>query len=126
MRRFGKFVASAIVSVSLIASSTVADASTRAPAPVQTNAWMTLSMLAPSGTTFAATTAAAAAQPAAPTCPDGTTVPETGTCAALPASYAGPTTPPIPVLLIWAAVLGTMVYLATKNHHLHPKANSPA
>jgi hypothetical protein len=35
-------------------------------------------------------------------------------------------TPPIPVLAIWAAVLGVMVYIATKNDNRPLIPNSPA
>jgi hypothetical protein len=30
------------------------------------------------------------------------------------------------VIILWLAVLGTMVYIATKNNHHHPVPNSPA
>ena len=131
MPRYGKIVASAAVSLSLIATSTAAVASTATPAAPSSNAWLALSALTPSGSALLGTTGVAAAQPdsvppGSQTCPDGTVIPATATCAPPPGAYTGPTTPPIPVLLIRAAVLGTMVYLATKNHHLHPKPNSPA
>jgi hypothetical protein len=42
-----------------------------------------------------------------------------------PAEFAGPGFPPLPVVLIWLAVLGVDIYLLTKNHH-HGVPNSPA
>lgn len=115
MRRLGHFVASAMVSVALVASSTaaVAQASSLPPAP-STNAWMALSMLTPSGASVLNTTALAAAQP------DTTPPPPPP-----PPTYTGPGTPPIPVILVWLATLGVIIYIATKgNHSVH--SNSPA
>jgi len=131
MPPFTKWAASAAVSLSLVATSTVAVASTATPPAPSSNAWLALSALTPSGTAMLGTTGVAAAQPGTippgtQTCADGTVIPATANCAPPAGAYTGPSTPPIPVLLIWAAVLGTMVYLATKNHHLHPVPNSPA
>lgn len=108
MMRYPVWLAAA-VSLSLIGSAAVG--STRAPAPATgSDGWLTLSMLTPSGSAALAGTAAGAAQPDAVT---------------PPAAYARPGTPPIPVLLVWLGVLGTMVYIATKSSH-HRAPNSPA
>jgi len=131
MRGSGKLVASAVVAFSLIASSTAAVAST-APAPAPTSdGWVTLTALSPSGTALIDSAAVAAVQPdstippGTQTCPDGSVIPATATCGG-PGAYTGPSTPPIPVLLVWAAVLGAMIYILTKNNHHHPQPNSPA
>ena len=110
-----KLIVAAIVSASMIGSSTAAVAATPAPAPT-TSAWMTLSMLTPSGAAVLGSTGVAAAQPDTLPPPPP---PE-------PRTYTGPGTPPIPVMILWLAVLGTMVYIATKNNHHHPAPNSPA
>jgi hypothetical protein len=99
----------------LIASSTAAVASAPAPTPAPSaNGWLALSMLAPSGTALLESTGAAAAQPETPPPPPP------------PETYVGPSTPPIPVLLVWAAVLGVLIYIATKSNHHHAVPNSPA
>ena len=115
MRRLGHYVASALVSVSLIASSTAAAATTAPlPAAPSTNGWVALSMLTPSSAAVLGTTSLAAAQP------DTTPPPPPP-----PPAYAGPGTPPLPVILVWLATLGVIIYIATKsNHSVH--ANSPA
>ncbi|MGE5564185.1 MAG: hypothetical protein ACM3ZV_12905 [Bacillota bacterium] len=134
MPRLGRFVASALVSLSLVGSSTAAIAQT-APMPIGGDSWLTLSMLtaatqATSSSTVAASTAAVAAQPdstippGTQVCPDGAVIPATATCGG--PGYTGPSTPPVAVLAIWALVLGTMVYIVTKNNHSHPVPNSPA
>ena len=131
MNRLGKSVASAVVSLSLIGSSTAALAQAT-PAAAPTDYWLTFSMLTSSADTLAASTAAVAAQPdstippGTQTCPDGSVIPATATCAPPPGTYTGPSTPPVAVLAIWALVLGTMIYIATKNNHSHPVPNSPA
>lgn len=103
----------AAVSLSLIASSTAAVASANPlPATPSTGGWMALSILAPSGAAVLNSTALAAAEP------DSVPPP--------PPSYTGPGTPPIPVIVLWLAVLGTMIYIATKGSHHHPVPNSPA
>ena len=112
MLRFGKVFASAVISVSLIGSSTAALAQT-APAPTS-DAWLTLSMLTPSGSAALGSTAAVAAQPSDVPPPPP------------PADYAGPSTPPLAVILVWLATLGVDVYLLTKNNHHHHHNNSPA
>ena len=110
MRRSARFIASAIVSLSLIASSTSAVAAST-PA---TNGWLALSMLTPSGAAVLGGTGVAAAQPETPPPPP-------------PPQYEGGIgTPPLPVILIWLAVLGVDIYILTKNNN-HPRIpNSPA
>ena len=123
MVRLPKSIAAAVVSVSLIASSTAAVASAPAPAPAS-DSWLTLSMLTPSGAAVLDSVGVAAAQPATVTCPDGTVVSEGAPCPA-PTPYARPGFPPIPVIIVWLAVLGVAIYILTKgNGHNH--ANSPA
>lgn len=113
MRRSARLVASAIVSLSLVASSTAGIAAT-APAPAS-NGWLALSMLTPSGSVALGGTGVAAAQPEAPPPPP----PQAG-------YQGGIGTPPIPVILIWLAVLGVDIYILTKNND-HPRIpNSPA
>lgn len=115
MRRLGQKVAFAFVSMSLIASSTIAVASApvTAQAAPASDGWVTLSMLTPSSSTMAASAGVAAAQPETPPPPP-------------PPEWAGPGTPPLPVILIWLAVLGVDVWILTRNHHHHPIPNSPA
>lgn len=110
MRRSARIVASAMVSLSLVASSTAAVAAS-APPPAS-NGWLTLSMLTPSGSAMLGSTGVAAAQSEAPP--------------PAPPGQGGIGTPPIPVILIWLAVLGVDIYIATKNNHHHPIPNSPA
>ena len=117
-----KKLAAAVVSASLIVSSTAAVASSAAPAPA--DGWLTLSMLTPSGAAVLDSTAVAAVQPATVTCPDGAVVAVGAPCPG-PAAYASPGFPPIPVIVVWLAVLGVGIYILTKgNHRQHP--NSPA
>jgi hypothetical protein len=123
MLRVRKSIAAAVVSVSLIASSTAAVAS--APAPAPADGWLTLSMLTPSGAAVLDSTAVAAVQPATVTCPDGTVVAEGAPCPA-PTPYARPGFPPIPVIIVWLAVLGVDIYILTKSHHHIHIPNSPA
>jgi hypothetical protein len=105
----------AAISLSLIASSTAAFASTHpVTAAPATDGWVALSMLTPSGAAVVPSTALAAAQP------DNVPPPPP------PPTYTGPGTPPIPVIVLWLAVLGTMIYIATKGNHHHPVPNSPA
>lgn len=111
MRRSRQLIASAVVSLSLIANSTVA-AAAAAPPPPSGDPWLMLSMLTPSGAAALGSTGVAAAQPAGP--PPS------------PQQYTGPSTPPLPVILVWLAVLGADIYLLTKNNHTHPVPNSPA
>ena len=113
MRRSARFIASAIVSLSLVGSSTAAVAAT-APAPAS-NGWLALSMLTPSGSVALGATGVAAAQPETPPPPPPP-----------PGYQGGIGTPPLPVILIWLAVLGVDIYILTKNNHHHPLPNSPA
>jgi ABC-type transport system substrate-binding protein len=123
MVRLRKSIAAAVVSASLIVSSTAAVASAPAPAPA-TDGWLTLSMLTPSGAAVLDSTAVAA-QPATVTCPDGTVVANGAPCPG-PTPYAGPGFPPIPVIIVWLAVLGVAIYILTKHHHRVHIPNSPA
>ena len=123
MGRLRKSIAVAVVSASLIVSSTSAVASSPTPAPAA-DSWLTLSMLTPSGAAVLDSAAVAAAQPATVTCPDGTVVANGAPCPG-PAVYTSPGFPPIPVIIVWLAVLGVGIYILTKgNGHHHP--NSPA
>lgn len=123
----GKLVAFA-VSTSMILSSTAAVASAAAP---QANPWAVLGLLSGGASAAAACGAAAAtaAQPA-PGCvlPQVDRVaPVAGPAPApMPAPYVGIGTPPLPVLAILAAVLGTMIYILTKDHNRIRFPNSPA
>jgi hypothetical protein len=123
MVRLRRSIAAAVVSASLIASSTAAVASAPAPSPAA-NGWLTLSMLTPSGAAVLGSTAVAAAQPATVTCPDGTVVAAGAPCPG-PFVSARPGFPPIPVILVWLAVLGVDVYILAHHHH-HHVPNSPA
>lgn len=126
-------IRNAIASASVIAgllTSSMASAAPLTPvaASQASNAWLTLSMLTTTGAAELASTAVAATQPVTSppttkTCPDGAVVPIDAPCG--PTGYTGPSTPPIPVLLIWLAVLGVDIYILTKNHHHHPVPNSP-
>jgi hypothetical protein len=132
VRPFHRGAIGALVAGSLISSS----AASAAPAlPLsQPNPWAVLTVMnggaSAAAVCGAALAAAAAAQPtmgcvlprvdAAPLAQTPESVPS-----AQPYYAAGSSTPPIPVLLVWAAVLATMVYIATKHHH-HHHANSPA
>jgi hypothetical protein len=79
----------------------------------------------------AAAAAATAAQPGG-----GCVLPQTGLTPGLPEQaqplqppppqYTGVGFPPIPVLVIWAAVLASMIYIATQKDHLTFVPNSPA
>jgi hypothetical protein len=111
-----RLLVSAVLSFSLIASSTAAAASTvAAPAPVSApNAWMALSMLTPSGALALEGTAAAAAQTDTPPPPPP------------PPPSAGFPTPPIPVIAVWLAVIALDIWILTKNHSARHLPNSPA
>jgi hypothetical protein len=113
-------VASVAVSLSLIASSTAAVASTAPPQSPAGNAWLALSMWAPSGAALLGETSVATAQPETPPPPPEAPPPPP------PPEGGGIGTPPIPVLVIWLAVLGVDVWLLTKNNHHHAIPNSPA
>lgn len=109
-----RLLASAVLSFSLIASSTAATASTTAPPVAAPNAWMALSMLTPSGAVALEGTAAAVAQPETPPPPPP------------PPPSAGFPTPPIPVIAVWLAVIALDIWILTKNHGAHHFPNSPA
>lgn len=137
MRRSRQLIASAVVSLSLLANSTAALAAAPSPQPPANDAWLALSMLTPSGAAMlgsapvtaacgAAAAATATAQPAG-----GCVLPQVGvTPASVPPSpppapaFVGATTPPLPVILLWVALIGLDAYLALRHdHHGHP--NSP-
>lgn len=125
----GRLVAFA-VSTSMIFSSTAAVAS--APAP-QANPWAVLGLLSGGASAAAACGAAATAATAAQPAP-GCVLPQVDRVAPvagpgpapMPAPYVGIGTPPLPVLAILAAVLGTMIYILTKDHNRIRFPNSPA
>jgi hypothetical protein len=127
-------VAFAVVSLSLLASSTSAVASAT-PAP-STDPWLAFSMLNTSGAAMLGTAptaavcgaaAAAAAQPGG-----GCVLPQVGVVPAAqpagppppPPQFVGPATPPLPVVLVWLAVIGLDIYLLARNDH-NGRGNSP-
>lgn len=110
MRRSRQLIASAVVCLSLIATSTAAGASAAPPPPPNGNPWLALSMLTPSGSVGLAGSAVAA-QPEAPPPP--------------PPHYTGFSTPPLPVIALWLGVIALDIYLITRNDH-NGHANSPA
>lgn len=115
MNRVCRSLVTGAATLSLVAVSSAAVGSTAAPAQSPTtDGWLALSMLVPSGSAALGSASAAAVQP---------DVPPPSPAAA---DYRGPSMPPIPVLIVWAAVLGTLIYIATKNNHSHPAPNSPA
>jgi hypothetical protein len=134
----GRRLTSAIATIALVVSST-GFAASPAPQLPTTNGWLALSMLTPSGaialgaapTAAVCGTAATIAGQPSPGCvlPQVGTVPPTPEAAGAPppppGPFAGPGFPPLPVILIWLAVLGVDIYLLTKNHH-HGVPNSPA
>ena len=131
MHQFGKLVAVASASLSLIATSTAAVATgvpSRAASP---NAWLALTALTPASLYVLDTTGVAVVQPdmippATQICADGTAISTTADCGPPPGAYMRPTASPIPVFVIWAAMLGTIIYLASKDGHSQSHANSPA
>jgi hypothetical protein len=136
MPRLRQGVAFAVVSLSLLVSSTVA----AAPAPQQPtpiDPWLALSMLNSSGAAvlgsapgaaLCGAVGAAAAQPSG-----GCVLPQVGVVPATqppgppppPEVAGGFPTPPIPVALIWVAVIGLGIYLALKDHDHGNQGNSP-
>ena len=116
---------------SMIFSSTGAVAAA-APPVTQPDPWAALSVMSGGASAAAvcgaAAVAAAAAQPMA-----GCVLPQADIApvgapvgpAPLPAAYTPVSGPPIPVLLVWAAVLGTMVYILLRHNHHHVVPNSP-
>jgi hypothetical protein len=107
MRRPRHLIASAIA-LSLVATSTAARASAAPQYGPSGDAWLTLSMMTPSGTVGLGGSSVAAAQPVPP-----------------PADYHHSSTPPWPVIGIWLAVIALDIYLLLKDdsHNNHP--NSP-
>jgi hypothetical protein len=78
------------------------------------NAWLTLSMLTPSGASALSAAGVAAAQPSDYAPPP-------------PAQSRGMGMPPLPVIAIWLGVIALDVYLLTKDDdHHRAKPNSPA
>jgi hypothetical protein len=134
MHRFSASIASAVISVSLISSPTAAHAATPVAATSGVNPWAVLAVM--SGGAPAAAACGAASLAAAQTqggCvlpqmdvqpPVAQTTPVAPTMPVMP-YQGGIPTPPIPVLAIWAAVLGVMVYIATKNDNRLLIPNSP-
>jgi len=72
-------------------------------------------MLTPSGAIALQGAAVAAAQTEAPPPPPPP-----------PPQSTGFTTPPIPVIAVWLAVIAVDIWILTKNHHHHNFPNSPA
>ena len=112
MRSTSKLVAG-VVAATLLASSplTAAMAQTAVPAAPAAQAqsgWAALTMLSPVTGVTLGQSAAAAAQPAPPPSDVDGGIPP----------------PPIPVLIVLAAWLATIIYIATKNHG-HGAPNSP-
>jgi hypothetical protein len=114
MSSMHRMIATIAGSAALLTAPVGVCAATPAPPTVAQpgNAWLTLSMLTPSGAAALGATGVSAAQPeAAPPPP-----PESG----------GMGTPPLPVIAVWVAVVAAMIYIATRNHHHHRIPNSPA
>lgn len=115
----------ALIAASMVFSSTAATAS--APSIAQPDPWAALSVMSGGASAAAVCGAAAAAAAAQPRV--GCVLPQLGSTplaagAPPPPYYTASSTPPIPVLLVWAAVLGAMIYILTRHHRHHP--NSPA
>lgn len=109
-----RLIASAVLSFSLIATSTAATAS-MVTTPSAPPAWAALSMLTPSGAIALQGTAVAAAQAETPPPPPPP-----------PPESNGFTTPPIPVIAVWLAVIAVDIWILTRHHHHHNFPNSPA
>lgn len=132
--RGSRHLVASVVSLSLLASSTAALASAASPPPPSENAWLALSMLTPSGAEVVGNApalaicgaAAAAVQPGSGcVLPQNDVAPTPQPPAPPQPQVVGSSMPPIPVLLIWAAVIGLDAYLLLKHHH-HRLPNSPA
>jgi hypothetical protein len=106
-------------SAALVASSTAAVASAPSPQPSSVGPWTMLSMLTPSGA-VALGEASAAAQPQ-PDVPPAAPPPMADSSA-----RGGMPTPPLPVIALWLADIGLMVWIATRHHHHVRFPNSPA
>jgi hypothetical protein len=104
------------LAAALITAPSAASAASRIPQAGQpANAWLTLSMLTPSGASVLSAAGVAAAQPSdyAPPPP--------------PPESRGMGTPPLPVIGVWLAVIALDIYLLTKDDdHHHATPNSPA
>lgn len=131
MRRSRQLIASAIVSVSLITSSTAAVAQSAAAPVPQFDPWAVLSVMS-GGAPAAALCGAAAAATTAAQPGNGCVLPQTGvTPTPVETAQNIPPPPPqgfgipLPVLLIWAAVLASLIYIATQNNHTNVTPNSP-
>jgi hypothetical protein len=116
-----RLIASAALSLSLIASSTMAVASTGAPPAHVPSPWLTLSMLSPSSAAALDATAVAAAQP-----DTGAAQPEAPPAPPPPPQSGRFVPPPIPVLAVWLAVLATDIWILARNNKHNPTPNSPA
>jgi hypothetical protein len=117
MRSTSRTITCALIAA-MLASSPAAAATAQSAAPaIQTqNSWATLAMLTPvSAATLGQSAAAAAAQPEGPPPPPPPP----------PNVDAGIPPPPIPVLIVLAAWLATIIYIATRNHGRNAP-NSPA
>jgi hypothetical protein len=111
MRSLCRSLGGLAICAALVTAPTAASASAQAPATAKpADSWLTLSMLNSTGAAALGGAAVAAAQPDGPP----------------PPQYAGRSTPPLPVIMVWLAVLGLDVYLLTKHGHSHPRPNSPA
>ena len=129
MRRFSRSLASVVISLSLIGTSTAAVARP-APAPAgQVSRWAILSLT--SGGAPAAAICGAAAPAAAAQTPGNCVLPQLdmppppvvqGALPPPPPPVFGAFGIPIPVLAILAAVLGTMLYIGLRDDD---RANSP-
>jgi hypothetical protein len=127
MNRSGQLVAAAIVSLSLVANSTVALASTTAPQP-QADAWVALSAMsgAAPAAALCGTAVIAAQAPAGCVLPQGALPPPPPpppVAAGLP--YVQPGASMWPLLAALLAVLATDIYIASRHHHVIVP-NSPA
>ena len=128
---------SAVVALSLLASPTAAAASATAP-QAPPSPWLTLSMLNRSGAAVLggapAATLCGAAGAAAAQAPGGCVLPQVGTVPVAqpsappqpgpPPAFVGSSTPPLPVILVWLAVIGLDIYLLLKDHDDN-RGNSP-
>lgn len=105
MKSLGRLIATTAVASSILMSSVAGAAAPAAPiAPQQQSAWLALSAMTPAGAT-ALGTAGVAAQPIYDD----------------HSGYGGPTVGPIPlpVILIFVAVLALDIYLLTRDHNHH-------
>jgi hypothetical protein len=107
-----KFALGSATAALLFTSSAGISAAAPSPAaaPQVQDPWVALSMMSPVGATALSGTAAAAAQPVN-----------------APPAYDNLASPPIPVILVWLATLGVVIYIATRHDHHHISVpNSPA